>query len=237
MATTKALIESAMRSIGVLAGGEEAKPAELQDALTYCKQMLDGWSNETLMVPAYVHETFTLTAKSKYMIGPGSADFDTVRPTLIENLRIKNAGGLEIPVRIITVDAYADLRYKDSQTTYPRWAYYEPTRPEGTLYLSASTIAGDELIMISSKPIEDLPALTADITYPPGYERAIRLNLAMELAPEYGKPLDQVIAAQARQAITVLKRTNSATKGRTAKVDAGLLSRGGHGYDIYSGPE
>jgi len=233
MATTKRLIESALRSIGVLASGEEAKPAELQDALLYAKQMLDSWTNETLLVPALIHEQFELTEQNTFTIGPGG-DFDTVRPTLIEKLNIRESGGHQVPVEIVGLNTWSDIPIKNNVQTFPLYAYYTSGSPLGTLRFSAVTAAGNKLVMVSSKPIQDLPELTEEVEFPPGYERAIRLGLAMELAPEYGKPFDQVIALQYSQARKILKRTNSSTRLRDLQVDPALLQP--RGYDIYNGP-
>ena len=233
MATTKRLVESALRSIGVLASGEEAKPAELQDALLYAKQMLDSWANETLLVPALVHEQFDLTEQNTFTIGPGG-DFDTVRPTLIEKLNIREPSGHQVPVEIVGLNTWSDIPIKSNVQSFPLYAYYTSGNPLGTLRFSAVTAAGNKLVMVSSKPIQDLPELTEEVEFPPGYERAIRLGLALELTPEYGKQVDQVIALQYAQARKILKRTNSATRLRDLQVDPALTQP--RGYDIYSGP-
>jgi len=81
---------------------------------------------------------------------------------------------------------------------------------------------GNKLAMISAKPITDLPALTAEVSFPPGYDRAIRLGLALELAPEYGKDVTAVMAAQYAQARKVLKRINSLSRNRDLEMDPGL---------------
>ncbi len=233
MATTKQIIDSALRMIGVLASGEEAQPAEAQDAILYAKQMLDSWSNEGLLVPALTHETFYLTNQRSYTIGPGG-DFDTIRPTTIENARIRDSGGLEQPVTITSVNQWASIRLKDTEVNSPSYLYYEPEFPLGRIEFSALPQAGDTLKLITTKPITELPALTGQVSFPPGYDRAIRLGLAIELAPEYGKQLDQVIAAQFRQAIMVLKRINSRSRAMTLEVDPGLTLQ--RGYDINHGP-
>ncbi len=233
MATTKQLIDSALRMIGALASGEDAQPAEVQDALLYAKQMLDSWSNEGLMVNALTHESFTLTGSRSYTIGPGG-NFDTIRPTTIESARIRDAGGLETPVTIASQNIWTGIHLKDTSEYSPSYLYYEPEYPLGRIEFSALPTPNDTLKLITTKPITELPALTEQVSFPPGYERAIRLGLAIELAPEYGKQLDQVIAAQYRQSLAVLKRTNSRTRDLTMQVDSGLVLRGG--YDITSGP-
>lgn len=233
MATTKRLIESAMRSIGVLAAGEQAQPSEMQDALETAKQMLESWSNETLLVQAYTHESFELESKRSYTIGDGG-DFDTVRPQHLVNVRIKDAAGTERPVTIASLEQWARVPIKDAERIAPVYLYYAPEYPLGRIELSALPEPGDTLMLVSAKPIEALPSLTEDVEYPPGYDRAIRLGLALELAPEYGKQLDQVLAAQLNNAMTVLKRTNSRARVPSLEVDAGLVRK--RGYDINQGP-
>lgn len=233
MATTKELIDSALRSIGVLAAGEEAKPDELSDAIQYCKAMLDSWSNDSLMVPAYTREEFTLTSARSYTIGPGG-DFDTVRPLHLRNMRVRDQGGLETVVTISSLEQWASEPLKDSERYAPSYAYYENTYPLGTIQLSSFTTPGDKLLLISAKPIEELPALTGDVTYPPGYDRAIRLGLAIELAPEYGKEVGAVTGSLYRAAIAGLKRTAAANRVPTLEVDQGL--RRSRRFDITHGP-
>lgn len=233
MATTKQLIESALRSIGVLASGEEATPAEMQDALLYAKQMLDSWTNETLLVPALIHEQFDLTEKNGFTIGSGG-DFDTVRPTIIYQLHITDGSGTRNQVEVVGLNTWSDIQNRNFVQTYPKYAHYTSSYPLGVLHLSAAATEGTKLEMVSAKPIQDLPVLTADVQYPPGYDRAIRLGLALELAPEYGVKVDQVIAIQYAQARKVLKRTNSATRNMDLKVDPALLNQGAY-YDINNG--
>lgn len=233
MATTKQLIDGALRTIGVLASGEQAKPSEAQDALQYAKQMLDSWSNEGLLVPALTHESFTLSSKRTYTIGPGG-DFDTVRPTTIENVRIRDAGNLETPVSIASLNLWANISLKDTVVNTPDYVYYEPEYPLGRLEFSCIPTAGDTLKLVTTKPITELPALTESVQFPPGYDKAIRLGLAIELAPEYGVEISAAVAAGYRQAIMVLKRTNSKTRMGTVEVDSGLIRK--NGYDINHGP-
>ena len=233
MATTKQLIDGALRTIGVLASGEQAKPSEAQDALQYAKQMLDSWSNEGLLVPALTHESFTLSSKRTYTIGPGG-DFDTVRPTTIENVRIRDAGNLETPVSIASLNLWANISLKDTVVNTPDYVYYEPEYPLGRLEFSCIPTAGYTLKLVTTKPITELPALTESVQFPPGYEKAIRLGLAIELAPEYGVDVSQAVAAGYRQALMVLKRTNSKTRMGTVEVDSGLIRE--NGYDINHGP-
>ena len=56
-----------------------------------------------------------------------------------------------------------------------------------------------------------------------GYARALRTNLAVELAPEFGRQVDVLIVQQARESLADVKRAN------VAIVEIGLPARDGHG--------
>lgn len=237
MATTKQLIDKALRSIGVLASGEEAKPDEVQDALLYATALLESWANDGLLVYARTHETFSLSALGggrTFTIGTGG-DFNTARPVYIENLRLRDSGGLETPITQYSLDQYANIPIKDSVRNYPEGFYYEPSFPLGTIYFSSIPDTGDTVYLVSMKQLSDLPALGTDTTYPPGYDRAIRLGLAIEMAPEYGKPVTPEMGAMYRDALYKLKRTNSISRVPALRVDNGLTRK--RGYDVTSGPE
>lgn len=233
MATTKQLVERALRSLGVLASGEEAKPDELIDALGYAKALLESWSNDSLVMPAYTSESFELSAQRTYTIGPGG-DFDTVRPLSLRSMRVREPGGLETMVRLVSLDQWARMPLKETQQYTPAYAYYENTSPLGVIQFSSHTTPGNDLFLVSAKPIHDLPWLTCDVTFPPGYDRAIQLGLAIELAPEYGKQVTPTMAALFQQAFAGIKRTNAANRVPTLAVDAGLTRA--PGFDITYGP-
>lgn len=233
MATTKQLINQALRTIGVLASGEEAKPSEVQDAIVYAQQMLGSWANDNLMLHFMIEESLTLSDQRNYTIGYGG-DFDTSRPTIIKHARIRYSAGLEVPVKISSHNVWAEIGIKDSQESTPNYLYYRPEYPLGKIQFSSVPIAGDELILTSEKPLADLPSLTSQVTFPPGYDKVIRLGLAIELAPEYGKSISQEHAALYASAMKSLKRTNSIARMGVAKVDSALVRR--RAYDINHGP-
>lgn len=233
MTTVNELITSSLRVIGAVASGEDAEPSEIQDALLTAKIMMDSWSNQGLLVPAYVHESFVFTGGRTYTIGTGG-DINTNRPISINNVRI-NAGDRDVQVTIASMELWASIELKDNVVTYPDYVYYDNQFPLGKLRFSEIPTTGDTLKLVSLKMLADLPAISADMEFPPGYDRAIKYGLALELAPEYGVTVSNLIAAQFRDAISVLKRTNGQSRTGNLRVDGGLLNNNGY-YDINDGP-
>src|SRR5205085_8249294 len=75
------------------------------------------------------------------------------------------------------------------------------------------TSSSTSLELVSLKEISAFAALTDTVSFPPGYERALRFALALDLAPEYGRPITPELiglAAQAKQSIVSLNKLNYA---------------------------
>ena len=152
MATTKRLIEGALRKIGVLAAGEEAKPSELADALEIANEWLESLSNEGLLVYALTHESFSLIGQASYTIGTGG-DFDTDRPITIEDMRVRDSGGLEEPVEVVSLNIWSGISIKDTTVTFPDYAYYEPEYPLGVIKFDSIPETGNTLKLVSRKQL------------------------------------------------------------------------------------
>ena len=66
------LVTRALRSIGAYAAGEPIDPDDANEALLTLNDMLDTWSNATMMVPYITEIIFTLTSNVyQYTIGQG----------------------------------------------------------------------------------------------------------------------------------------------------------------------
>lgn len=74
--------------------------------------------------------------------------------------------------------------------------YYDPQRTNGTLHVwQACDDVKDRLKMSVKLPLEDFDSLTDDADFPQEWFRALKFNLAIDIAPEYGKePSGAVIA-------------------------------------------
>lgn len=230
MATVSKLIKSALRTIGVVSAGEEPTPDEMQDGLTYLQQLMASWQTESLMVPFYQREAFTLLAQRDYTIGPG-LEFDTVQPLQVISAYTQDPTGLQNVVTVTTRNQYDAIPIKDVSKNWPAYLYYDPN---GQIRFTSITTPGDLLVLTMLKPYSQQLELHLDDQFPAHYERAVRLGLAIEIAPEYGKQIDQVIAAQYRQAISGIKRINAKGRGLTMRVDDALVRS--RGYDIHNGP-
>lgn len=237
--TARDLISTSARLIGALAEGESLSAQGAVDALAALNRMLSSWSTQRLLIYAIVRELFPLVGGTQtYTMGIG-ADFDTSRPLRLERagVQIANSGQTtEYPLRIATVEQWAEIVTKDVQSSFPRDVYPEGTYPNETLNFWPVPAAVTTVALYSRKELSSIPLLNTDISFPPGYEEALVYNLAIRLAPEYGKAIPDSVAMMGSDSLAVIKAMNH--KPRFLEADNALLQGGmaGRGsYDIYRG--
>lgn len=223
--TASDLIEATLRLIGAIASGETPTAAEEADALVVLNDMLESWSTNNLTIYRPVREEFTLVAGQAVHTMGSAGDFNTTRPTEIKAAGIMDSDN-EIPMDIINLQQWASINLKDTQSTLPMYLYAEGAYPLERINLWPVPSAANTLVIYSLKPLTSLAA-SDTILLPPGYTRAMRYNLAQELAPEYGKSLDLRIEKIATDSLADIKRRN--TKPVYLRSDVvGLTSGKGH---------
>lgn len=229
MTTALNLIERALLDIGVLEGGGSATAQEAADGLVYLNDLIQSLSNEGLMIYQSVTEGFSVTGATSYTMGSG-ATFNTTRPITV-NSAYFTLSGSDYPVSIATVDQYNAISDKDATSDIPDVIYINYGNPNVTVYVYPVPSSGT-LTLTSSKPLTELSTTSTVLAMPPGYERMLRLNLAVEMMPQYGV-LKQDVMALAMKAKQDIKRVNAANR----RLVVGLgLPIGRHYGNIITGP-
>ena len=236
MSTASDLIKGSLRLVGAIASGETPSADETADALSSLNRMLGSWSNEGLAVYSYVREVFTLIAsQGKYTMG-SAGDFNTTRPVAIAEASASDASPVyEYKVQILNVQEWAEITNKTIQATYVQKIYVEGTYPLENINVWPVPNVASSLILYSHKELTSFALAGDTVSLPPGYEEALIYNLAVRLAPEYGKTLGPEIISIASESKANIKRTN--TKPVLMKSDAfGLYGRASRrGYNILIG--
>lgn len=226
MTTARTIVKKAMQKAGVLFINSEPTAEEANDGLDSLNAMLSSWSNDELMCYVRVRETFTLTTGVYiYTIGPG-ADFDTIRPMFIMEAHLTN-NQVNYPLFAATDEYYESLPNKQFQG-YPQFYNYNNGFATGTISFYSNPCVDFEFHLLSEKELAQF-TLDDDVDLPPGWERALIYNLAIEIAGEYGvEPQASVvnIAGKALSQINV-----AVAKART--MDYAPLS--GYRGNIYNG--
>lgn len=208
MATARDTIKGALRLIGVIASGETPTAAEQTDGLQALNEMLQSWSAEGLLVPAVTREELTLIpAQSAYTIGVGG-NFATSVPVAIDSVMLKS-GAQEYPMRQLSRVEWAEISLKGLQGTIPEAIYFQKGSPLGTINVYPVPSAAHKLVLYSQKSMGTFTSANDDVNFPAGYAEALRYNLAVRLAPEYGRAIGPEVLGIAQDAKANIQRQNS----------------------------
>lgn len=207
--TARDLIKGSLRLIGVIASGETPSGDQSNDALAALNSMIRSWNIDGLMVFKTTRESFSLTSgQSSRTMGTGG-NFNTTRPSKITGLGFM-INTVEYPLDIINVEQYAAIPDKTITSSIPLKVYIEGTYPLETLNIWPVPDTSGTMVVYSDKAIVsgDM-ALTDTISLPNGYEDALKYNLSVRLAPEYGRQLDQMIWEDAKEFKAAVMRQNT----------------------------
>lgn len=229
MATANDIINRAMRIAGILGESEIATAAQAADGLTSLNDMLASWQIKRGLIFHTKEISFSLIAdQSTYTIGSGG-DFNTTRPDYIEYAYIQKSG-IDYPVEIVTLESFKGITSKTVDSDLPDHLYYETAFPLGKLHIYPTPSEANTLYLNVWNVVQSFSALTDAVSLPPGYERAIKYNLAAEIAPEYGVSITPEAAKIARDSKMNIIRRNA--RPVVARMDAGIV-RSGDRYNIY----
>jgi hypothetical protein len=228
--TGRDAITTALKKIGALAPGESLDASEATDGLAELNRMLGAWSTQKLIIHAVTQESpLTLTAGDGTVTMGTSGDI-TTRPMAIEKAVIRD-GTTDYPVDLLTLEEYAAISDKSTQSTYPTALYDDGGYPQRTLTLYPVPSAAKSLVLWTKRALTSIASLDTSVSLPPGYDDAIVYNLAVRLAPEYGRPVDAVVMKLADDGIALIKRANH--RPMLLTVDSALRATGR--YDINTG--
>jgi hypothetical protein len=231
-----------MRLFGALSSdsGELPSPSEAQDGLQALNQMIEAWSVERLAIFTVTPKTFPLIdGKQTYTVGTGG-DFNIPRPPQIDWLSIVYQANppqpLEMPIRYITDPAeWRGITLKNFTNIFPSAALDDQGFPFRTLtFWPIPSGASLQVVIYSWQALAEFPDGGTVLTFPPGYAEAIRFNLAVRLAPEFGRSAPVDVKGLAVEALARVRRANMHPIEMRCE-DALLGTRGYNYVDFVSG--
>lgn len=224
--TGRDLVTEALKLIGSYAPGESLDASDAQDGLSTINRMIDSWSTEGLLIFAETRETpLTLTPGTATVTMGTSGDI-TTRPMAISRALLRDetsSPAAEYPIHILTLARWTEIIQKDTQSDYPTDLYDDGGYPQRTLTLYPVPSASHKLVLFTMRPLTTIASLDTSLSLPPGYERALVFNGAIELAPGYGRPVPDIVMDTAFESKASIKRANH--RQRLLEVDPALRPR------------
>ena len=212
MATTAGdIITGALRLIGVVAEGESPSPESAADALSAMNQMIESWNTERLSVFATEDQVFSWPATEiSRTLGP-TGDFVGNRPILVDDATYFKdpSTGVSYGIKLNNQQQYNGIALKTVRSTYPQVMWVNMTYPDVEMYIYPVPTRVLEFHIVSVEQLSRPAILATNLTFPPGYLRAFRYNLACELAPEFGVEPSRQVQRIAMTSKRNLKRINN----------------------------
>lgn len=235
MISARDLIQAAFEELQVYSPGETALDADAARGFKTLNDLVDSWSNESLTCYAINQQSAPLVpGKYQYTIGEGG-DFNMQRPLRIiagvGRAYILDDNGNKYLVSVVPQDVYNWQSQNNINSNFPDTLFYDPQFPLGIINIFPVPNISYTIFWESYLQLTEFASLAATLNLPPGYERAFKKNLAVELAPFYPTAvLSQATIAQAARALGNIKRTN--TRPLVATYDSEIVAHGSYSYNI-----
>ena len=204
-------INGALRLIGMLAEGETPSAATSQDALVAMNQMIDSWNTERLSVFSTQDQIFTWPASTQSRtLGP-TGNFVGNRPVLLDDATYFRdaATNVSYGIKIINQQQYNGIAVKTVTSTYPQVMWVNMTYPDIEMYVYPVPLRPLEWHFVSIEELTQPAVLATTLSFPPGYLRAFKYNLACEIAAEFGVEPSPQVQRIAMTSKRNLKRINN----------------------------
>lgn len=232
----------ALRLLGVIDPTQTPTPEDAQSAFDALNDMVDDWGTQRQTIYKITRNVFPLTAgTATYSLGVGGT-WPIVRPVWIERCSVipensgsGNTGPMEIPLGPpLDIAEFQRITIKTATASFPQAVYWDRAWNAGLSTVQVypvPTNSNAAIVLYTPTALTEFPDLSTAFTFPPGYMKALRFNLAVELAPEYGIDPPQTVRQQAIESLADIKRANSAPI--EAMFDAALVGIRGR-YNIYT---
>ena len=226
-------INGALRLLGVLAEGETPSASISQDSLYALNQMLDSWSIERLSVYTTNDQTFTWPANAASRTMGASGNFVGTRPVQVDtSTYFVDSSNISHSVQFINEAQYNAIAAKATTSTWPNVCYVNNGYPDITMFVYPVPTVATTWHIISVTQLSEPATIATELSFPPGYLRCFRYNLACELAPEFGIEPSQQVLRIAMISKRDIERINATDDVMSMPVSL-VASR--NAYNIYAG--
>jgi hypothetical protein len=225
------LITDVLLDMGVIADQETPTAAQSVGALVKLNDLIESWNIDPLKLYGASQRLMPFVAnQASYTIGDGG-NLNIPRPDAIDEAFVRNTFAIatqqqDIPITVLTDQQWAEIPTKGQIGSYPYAVWFNMTYPLITAYVTPiPTSSNYSLMFFDKNPIGEL-TLSTVLTFPPGYKRALKYGLYIELAPSYQIEIPQGIASLAATSKASIDRQNTEINE--------LETSGVVRYDIYS---
>lgn len=211
--TARDIIYGALRLIGQLAEGEVPSAQTAQDSLTAMNQMIDSWSIQSLKTHSTQDQTFNWPTNTRTITFGPTGDIVGNRPVQVLDstyfITKNTTPNISYSIQLVNDDQYNNIIAKTLASSLPQILWVNYTYPNITMYIYPVPTQLVEFHLISVQELSQPANLSTELSFPPGYMKAFRYNLAIELASEFGVEPSSAVIVNANKSLAALMRINN----------------------------
>lgn len=225
--------KASLQLLNVIQAGEDPSSEDGQLAFDALNRWVDWLGTQRQTIYFLTRTAHTLVSgTASYTIGSGGT-INIARPVWIDHAGlILDTGAstpIEVSIRVLTDDEYAAWPQKTFQSSLSGAIWYDHNWSAGLgrIYpLPIPNVGTTQVVLYTPTAVTEFANQSTDYTFPPGYERAIVFNLALELTAYYpAATMPPTLAQMAASSMADLKRAN--LRLSHVRIDPTLLRRSG----------
>jgi hypothetical protein len=211
--TAQDIINEAAELLGIVGPEGMENADDANSCLRTLNLMLSAWSADEISARAYITETFTIVGgQRQYTWGTsGTPDFNSDRPMKVvtAGLLYTQNNNLIIPMEVGGSDHYEAFGDRLIVSGPPQFVFPDMLMPNAVMNLYPIPDQGYDIVFTSIKDLAGMTDLNTPFTIDGMYYQPMVYNLAMAMAPKFGKKPDAALAAIAMKGYGTLVRITS----------------------------
>lgn len=213
--TRDTLISTALRRLRVLDANETAAGADITTGAAVLNLMLKSWALKDVNLWLTQEAILALiVGRGMYSLGPTGdpclkaiGGTQITRPIEVIEARLRDTNGIDNPLTLCRNRTQFTSISDKASSGDATHVWYDPVPVNGRLYVwPVADDATKNIIFTMRKTIDDMDASANDFDGPPEVLDAISWNLAVNLAPEYGREVPQLVLAKAQETFNDVAR-------------------------------
>lgn len=207
------LITDVLLDMGVLADQETPTAAQSVGALTKLNDLIESWNLDPQKLYGATQYIIPFVAnQATYTIGVGG-DLNVARPNQITQAFVRSTSQApsqqqDLPITILTDQQWADIPVKGMVGTFPYAVWFNMTNPLIVAHITPIATGSNYSLVFWDNNDNATLALNTVLTLPPGYKRALKYGLFIELAAGYQIAVPDSIATLAVTSKLSIDRQN-----------------------------
>jgi hypothetical protein len=232
--TALQLIEAAMSKLRKLAAGETVSAEDADLGLRRLNSLMTYLENEGMFNYTTTRTVATLPASTTSRTIGAAQQIAMVRPVEILKGSYSRLNSIDYPLTPVSEQEYNAISLKSSVgSVAPVVCFYDGGTPTGNVYFWPTAATAVELHLITPAPGGEAVDTTTVYNFPPGYQRMVENNLALELAPDFNVEPSAMVVKTAASSKRALRRTNQTVP--QLDLDGAALSRHGNSPSDFIG--